>query len=146
MRKIAMMVLALMLASAPLYAQRFIPRAAETAMYRIEQAFRTGSPGSIEDLVPSRITMRLGDSLYTDVSSIQAMQVLRSFFADLQPVEVHFAPFGTGQMIYKTGGKQDTTHVDVWLRRSPEGLVIHALNISNYPVATVFFQHKKGDK
>ncbi len=146
MRRIVFLFAALTLAAVPLHAQRWIPDYVESAMYRVEQAFRMGSPGSIEDLVPSRVTIRLGDSLYTDISSIQAMQVLRHFFAGIQPVQVQFAPFGTGEMIYKAGGEQDTTHVDVWFRRSMEGLVIHALNISNYPEATVFFARKKGDK
>ena len=111
----------------------------EMALTRIEQAFRTGAPASIEDLLPSGITMRLGDSLYQSISSISALDYLTKFFADKDSIDFRFALPGNGTMIYTQSGQRDTVNVDVWLRRSRGEIQVYAINISNYPIATVFF-------
>jgi hypothetical protein len=121
-----------------LWAQPGIPRSVEIALMRVEQAFRTGSPGSIEDLIVSGMTMRIGDSLYRDVSSIKGLELLKSFFSGIDSVSFRFTIMGSGMMIYSVDGRRDTTHVDVWFARSRGEIALHAINISNYPTATIF--------
>ncbi len=116
-----------------------VPMPVEMALTRIEQAFRNGDPASIEDMIPSGITMRLGDSLYQSVSSIVALDRLTKFFADKDSIDFRFAMPGNGTMTYNHNEQRDTVNVDVWLRRSSGGVQVRAINISNYPIATVFF-------
>jgi hypothetical protein len=116
-----------------------VPMPVEMALTRIEQALRTGYPASIEDMLPSGITMRLGDSLYQSASSIYALDRLTKFFADKDSIDFRFGLPGSGTMTYSQNGQRDTVEVDVWLKWSFGEIEIYALNISNYPIATVFF-------
>lgn len=119
---------------------------ARMALTRIEQAFDSGNITSIEDMFPAGITMRLQDSLYSDTSSIYALDKLKNFFADKDSIDFRFGLPGNGEMIYSQNGKRDTVNVDVWLKRSISGPEIYALNISNYPIATVFFDISRDKK
>ena len=126
--------------SSQAFSQWFLPSDVETSLNRIEYAIRNGNLNSIQDLIPSGITMRLGDSLYESVSSITAIKALNDFFADKDSIQFYFGLPGNGQMIYYKDGKKKTYEVDVWLRRRSGFIEISALNISNYPIATVFFR------
>ncbi len=128
-------------------AQPWVPRDVEMALNRIQQAFRTADPASIEDMIPSGITMRLADSLYRDISSIQALDLLKQYFADKDSIDFHMVGMpGTGTMYYTQNGQRDTVNVDVWLMRGRFEVNIYALNISNYPTATVFFNIPRSKK
>ncbi len=128
-------------------AQPWVPRDVEMALDRIQQAFRTADPASIEDMIPSGITMRLADSLYRDISSIQAMHLLKNYFADKDSIDFHMIGVpGRGTMYYTQNGQRDTVNVDVWLMRGRFDVNIYALNISNYPTATVFFNIPRSKK
>jgi hypothetical protein len=120
-----------------------VPRDVEFTLQRIEHAFATGNPSGIDDLISSSIIMRLNDSLYYDISSIRAMDLLKKFFANIDSLQFNFNLPGTGQMIYYSGGKKYKDNVDVWIYRRMGDIGIRALNISNYPTATVFFDHTK---
>jgi hypothetical protein len=133
-------VIFILFCSSQAFSQWFLPSDVETSLDRIEQAIRSGDPRSIEDLIPSGITMRLGDSLYESVSSITAIKALDNFFTDKDSVQFYFGLPGNGQMVYYVNGKKKTDEVDVWLRRRDGFIEISALNISNYPIATVFFR------
>jgi len=90
-------------------------------------------------LLQSGITMRLGDSLYQRISSITAIDLLNKFFTNKDSIDFRFGLPGQGTMTYSSGGKRESTQVDVWLKRDQGEIGIYALNISNYPIATVFF-------
>jgi len=121
------------------FSQINIPRNVESALRRIESAIRTGYPAAVEDLIQSGITMRLEDSLYQRISSITAMNLLKEFFADKDSIDFRFGLPGAGTMTYSSSGKRESTQVDVWLKRDQGEIGVYALNISNYPIATVFF-------
>ena len=121
------------------FSQINIPRNVESALRRIESAIRTGDPAAVEDLIQSGITMRLEDSLYQRISSITAMNLLKEFFADKDSIDFRFGLPGAGTMTYSSSGKRESTQVDVWLKRDQGEIGVYALNISNYPIATVFF-------
>ena len=131
--------LLILLCSPQAFSQVGVPRNVEFALDRIEQAIRIGNPVAVEDLIESGITMRLEDSLYQNISSITAMALLKEFFADKDSISFRFVLPGTGTMTYSSGGKRKSTEVDVWLRRSRGDVRVQAINISNYPIATVFF-------
>ena len=131
--------LLIMICSAQAFPQLGVPRIVESSLDRIEFAIREGNPAGVEDLIQSNITMRLEDSLYQSISSITAMKLLKKFFADKDSIDFRFGMPGQGTMTYSRGGKRESTQVDVWLRRDRGDIGIYALNISNYPVATVFF-------
>jgi len=106
---------------------------------RIEQAFRTATPATIEDLFPFALTMRLGDSLYTNASRIQALELLKGFFSAKEFLQFHWVERQkTGKLIYTSGGKRDTVYVDIELAKLQREIVLQSLNISNYPSATMF--------
>jgi len=129
------------------FSQIFIPRNVESALNRIESAIRNGDPASVEDLIQSGITMRLEDSLYQRISSITAMNLLREFFTNKDSIDFRFGLPGNGTMVYSSGGKRQSTQVDVWLKRDQGEIGVYALNISNYPIATVFYKvHKDTSK
>ncbi len=115
------------------------------ALSRIEHALKTGSATSLGDLLTGTVTLRLGDSLFVDISGIRAQSLLNRFFATRQVVRFDEGLPGSGTLIVSQNGRQDTTRVDVWLQRAVGGPEIRALNISNYPLATVFFDRRKGD-
>jgi hypothetical protein len=127
-----------LLVPANLHAQPGIPRDVEFALLRIEHAFQTGSPTSIEDLFPLATTMRLGDSLYWNVSSITALDLLKRYFDVKKEILFRFESPGSGTLIYSSAGRRDTVSVDVWLSRSRREVSLYALNFSNYPLATIF--------
>ena len=116
----------------------------EMAFSRIEQAFKTASPENIWPLISSRMTIRLEDSLYQDISSIQSESVLKEFFQNKDSVEFRFAgkfayyrtADGNGVMTYVCDKKKESINVDVYLN---EFGLISAINISNYPSSTAFF-------
>ncbi len=115
------------------------------ALSRISQAIRNNVPANFMDMYGSVVTVRLGDSLYVDISSITAAHLVNKFFQNKKVTSFDEGLPGDAVMIYSENGKQDTTHVDVWLQRAMGGPEIRALNISNYPLATVFFNTHKGD-
>ena len=126
--------------SSQAFSQWFLPSDVETSLNRIEYAIRNGNFNSIEDLIPSGITMRLDDSLYESIPSIYAMKALDNFFADKDSIQFYFGIPGNGRMVYYQDGKKKSEEVDVWLRRRDGFIEISAINISNYPIATVFFR------
>ena len=135
----ALLVLALaLLFPALLAAQPGVPRDVETALARIEHAFQMCNPAAIEDLLPMSTMMRLGDSLFLSASRIKSLDLLKTYFSDKDSVAFHFESPGTGRLVYSAGGKRQTVSVDVWLSRSRGEIELYALNISNYPSATVF--------
>ena len=119
-------------------AQPGVAHDVEMVLARIEHAFRTSNPTSIEDLFPTSTLMRLGDSLYWSASGIKAMDLLKAYFADKDSIVCSVGRLGTGELSYVIDGKRESVRVDVWLMRNRGELELHALNISNYPTATVF--------
>jgi hypothetical protein len=139
------------------------------AQTMIEQAFRTKDLTSIENMFSSSMKLRLGDSLYSYISSIEAIDLLDDFLAERDSICLRFTTNGRGPMTYgvETGllvgpmqrepgtsailsgtmasivkGRCETTQVDLWFG---EGKLL-ALNISNYPIATVFLDIWSGAK
>ena len=136
----------ILLCSAQVFSQPGVPRNVESALFRIERAIRDGYPASVEDLIQSGITMRIEDSLYQSISSIAAISILKEYFADKDSIDFRFGMPGQGTMTYSSGGKRESTQVDVWLKRDQGEIGVYALNISNYPIATVFFKNIHLDK
>lgn len=124
----------------------FVPSDVQLSLVRIENAFKSSNPKAMDDLLSSPVTLRLQDSLYRDISNIQASDLLQSFFADKKVIDFRFNTPGNGKMIFEEAGKTDTVNVDIWMRRDMGGPVLQAINISNYPIATVFFNIHHGDK
>jgi hypothetical protein len=94
----------------------------------------------------SGITMRLEDSLYQSISSIYALDKLKRFFADKDSIDFRFGLPGSGMMTYSQNGRRDTVNVNVWLKRSYGETEVYTINISNYPIATVFFDIPRNKK
>jgi hypothetical protein len=131
-------VILVVLFPALLAAQPGVPRDVEFTLMRIEHAFQNSNPASIEDLMPMEMMIRLGDSLYWSASRIKALDLLKAYFSDKDSIVFRFDSPGAGRLIYSAAGKRDTVNVDVWLTGSRGGVGLYALNISNYPLATVF--------
>lgn len=117
----------------------------ENGLFRIEAAIQNANPQSIEDLLAPSMTIRLEDSLYQNISSIYALNFLKEYFKDMTSIKFKFESQGSGKLTFRTKeGKKKSEYVDVWLGNSDMGgPVISALNISNYPTATIFFRHSK---
>jgi hypothetical protein len=135
----------LLLSSQALFAQWNLSGNVGIALNRIYQAFQSGSPNSISDMFASPVTVRLGDSLYTDIAGMPASRLVNKFFADKQIVSFDTGLPGEGSLVYSEGGTKHTMRVDVFLQRAIGGPEIRALNISNRPMATMFFHLDKGD-
>ena len=142
--KRSLLVVAFLLFSSPaLFAQWDLSGNVGVALNRVEQAFRSGSPNAISDMLGSPVTMRLGDSLYVDIAGQVASQLLNDFFKGKNVISFDTGLPGSGQLIYAEGGKRDTMRVDVGLHRAMGGPDIRWLNISNYPMATMFFDLRR---
>ena len=130
----------LLLLPVSLLAQGDPSHAIEFARVRIEHAFQSGAPASIEDLLTPLTMMRLGDSLYKGISPITSLQLLNGFFAEKDSISFRLTgrSLGSGTLTYTSGGSRDTVNVDIWLGGRMGQVSLFALNISNYPVATVF--------
>lgn len=119
----------------------------EMAFSRIEQAFCTSYPQSLWPLLSSRMTIRIEDSLYQDISSIQSESVLKEFFQDKDSVEFRFAgkfannrtAEGNGILTYVVGKRKVSINIDVYLNNYRGESLISAINISNYPSSTAFY-------
>lgn len=133
----------LLFSSQALFAQWNLSGNVGVALNRVEQAFKSGSPNSISDMLGSPVTMRLGDSLYIDIAGMQASKLLGDFFANKQVLSFDTGLPGNGSLIYTEGGKRDTVRVDIGLGRAMGGPEIRWLNISNYPMATMFFDLRR---
>lgn len=123
----------------------------EMAFSRIEQAFETASPQNIWPLISSRMTIRIEDSLYQFISSIQSESVLNEFFQDKDSVEFRFAgkfnygrtAEGNGVLTYVLDKKKVSINVDVYLNNYRGEALISAINISDYPSSTAFYNFSK---
>ena len=140
MKTLALAIL-LLAASSSAVAQNELPLYVRNALARIETAFRAGSPESIDDLLGSPMTIRLGDSLYYPAFGGRPLALLKNFFADKDSIEFHFGIPGTGRMIYSVEGVRDTTIVDVFFSGSSFQMTMYALNISNYPRPMIFMKN-----
>jgi hypothetical protein len=116
------------------------------ALNRIQQALNSGDISSIGDMFPAGVTMRIQDSLYTQIASMYAIEKINDFFANKDSLYFRFGLPGSGELMYTQNGKRDTVKVDIWLKRSISGPEIYAINISNYPLATVFFDIPRNQK
>lgn len=123
----------------------------EMAFSRIEQVFRTSSPQSLWPLLSPRMTIRIQDSLYQEISTIQSESVLKEFFQNKDSVEFKFAgkfnyyrtAEGNGVLTYFIDKKKVSINVDVFLNDFRGEVLISALNISNYPSSTAFYNFNK---
>ncbi|MGE5679854.1 MAG: hypothetical protein ACM34K_03135 [Bacillota bacterium] len=140
--KLRFLLLLFFLTSSAAFSQ-WVPGDIENALSRIEQSLRRSSPSGFEDLLTNGMTLRLEDSLYHNISGIQALNVLSQYFENRKTVDFHYESPGAGKLIYSSNGKQDTVNVDIWLRRELGGPVVYAMNFSNYPIATIFFDIPK---
>ena len=136
----------LLFSSPALFAQWDVSGNVGISLNRIYQAFDSGSPNSISDMFASPVTIRLGDSLYMDIAGMQASTLLNKFFADKQVISFDTGLPGDGSLRYAEGGTRHTLRVDVFLQRAIGGPEIRALNISNYPMANMFFNLHKHDQ
>lgn len=130
------------------YSQIYDTHRFEMAFSRIEQAFESVSPENIWPLICSRTTIRIEDSLYQDISSIQSESVLKDFFQNKDSVEFQFSgkfanyrtAEGNGLMTYISDKRKESINVDVYLNEFGS---ISAINISNYPSSTAFFNFSR---
>jgi hypothetical protein len=137
----------LLFSSQSLFAQWNLSGAVGVALNRVDQAFRSGTPNTIADMLASPVTLRLADSLHIDIAGMQAAELLNNFFAAKQVIAFNTGLPGSGSLVYTEGGKRDTTRVDIYLQRDMGGPTIRSLNISNDPMATMFFDlRKESDK
>ena len=114
----------------------------EMAFSRIEQAFKTASPGNLWPLISYPITIRIEDSLYQDISDIQAEKVLKEFFQNKDSVE--FTAAGqNGVLTYVVDEKRKSLNVDIYLNAYWGNVFISAINISNYPSSTAFYNFSR---
>ncbi len=108
---------------------------------RIESAFQQGEMIQIEDLFNSQVTIRIIDSLYTNISGITAIELVNVFFSNKDSIQFYFSNTRSlnnrsGKLIYNYEGKRDTTYVDVNIYN----LLIVSMNISNRPSSTWQFR------
>lgn len=117
----------------------------EPEYLRIENAFQNSNPTAIEDLLSGSVNLRIGDSLYQSISSIQVIQLLKKYFVNKSDVNFKFNSNGNGTLKYKTkDGKEREQNVDVFLSHYGKAF-IYALNFSDYPTTTMFYKnHGKG--
>ena len=120
-----------------------VPYEVQLALNRIEVAFRTGDPASIEDMFPAGLEMRIEDSLYWARPLPYAIADLKNYFAGKDSLDFRFASPGSGTLSYSVNGDRHHIPVDVWLRWNGGEIQLYALNISNYPIATVFYHLSK---
>ena len=119
----------------------------EMAFLRIEHAFRTASLGNLWPLISSGMSARIEDSLYQDISSIQAESILKEFFQNKDSVAFRFAgkfaycgnAEGSGIMTYVSDRKKESINVDVYLIDIKGETLISAVDISNSPSPIVFY-------
>jgi len=137
--KIYIFILVLILSSLS-YSQIYDLHRFEMAFARIEQAFETASPGNLWPLISYPITIRIEDSLYQDISDIQAEKILEEFFQNKDSIEFDRQ---NNLIAYVENKKRKSLNVDVYFKNSRGEVLISAINISNYPSSTAFFNFSK---
>jgi len=123
----------------------------EMVFTQIEQAFDRGNLNNIWALLNSRVTIRIEDSLYRDASDIQVESLLKSFFETKDSLKFKFAgksfhlngAESNGLLSYTADNKRSSLNVDVYLSGLKGDILIYAMNLSNYPSSTVFYNFYK---
>ncbi len=123
----------------------------EMVFTQIEQAFDRGNLNNIWALLNSRVTIRIEDSLYRDASDIQVEALLKSFFVTKDSLRFRFAgksfhmngAESNGLLSYTVNNKRSSLNVDVYLSSLKGDILIYAMNLSNYPSSTVFYNFYK---
>jgi hypothetical protein len=110
---------------------------------RIEQAFRDGNFTMVEDMLPRAMTIRLEDSLYTNVSCITALNLINSFLSNKDNIKFRMSSNDNGEMSYVQNGSLKKINVDLFFGIEDNNIVIRSMNISNYPIPTMFFKNRK---
>ncbi len=100
-----------------------IPKNIELAFDRIELAFRSGDPVSMEDILRPSMKMRLEDTLYGAITGLNAMAKLRLFFADKESVDFHFALPASRTMGYSFLDKKIHYIVGSTIHTTEDGLL-----------------------
>lgn len=109
---------------------------------RIEQAFKDGNFTLIEDMLPRAMTIRLEDSLYTNVSCITALDLINKFFDNKDNIKFRLSSNDNGEMSYMQSGSLKKINVDLFFGIEDNHIVIRSMNISNYPIPTMFFKNR----
>ena len=123
----------------------------EMVFTQIEHAFDRGNLNNIWALLNSRVTIRIEDSLYRDASDIQVESLLKSFFESIDSLKFKFAgksihmsgAVSNGLLSYTVNNKRSSLNVDVYLSSLKGDILIYAMNLSNYPSSTVFYNFYK---
>ena len=149
MKKIIFLMLLLILTE--VFAQIKDAQRYEIVFSQVEQAFDRGNLNNIWALLNSRVTIRIEDSLYRDASDIQVESLLKSFFEAKDSLRFRFAgkslhmnrAESNGLLSYSLNNKSSSLNVDVYLSSLKGDILIYAMNLSNYPSSTVFYNFYK---
>jgi hypothetical protein len=123
----------------------------EMIFTQVEQAFDRGNLNNIWALLNSRVTIRIEDSLYRDASDIQVESLLKSFFENKDSLKFKFAgknfymngAESNGLLSFTIDNKRNSLNVDVYLSGLKGEILIYAINLSNYPSSTMFYNFYK---
>lgn len=123
----------------------------EMIFTQVEQAFNRGNLNNIWALLNSRVTIRIEDSLYRDASDIQVESLLKSFFEKKDSLKFKFAAKNfymngaesNGLLSFTIDNKRNSLNFDIYLSGLKGDVLIYAMNLSNYPSSTVFYNFYK---
>jgi len=123
----------------------------EMIFAQVEQDFYRGNLNNIWALLNSRVTIRIEDSLYSDASDVLVESLLKSFFETKDSLKFKFAgnnfymngAESNGLLSYTVDNKRSSLSVDVYLSGLKGEVLIYAMNLSNYPSSTVFYNFYK---
>lgn len=107
----------------------------DSDFWRIQNGIKNKDVKAFEDLIPSGITIQIGDSVYRHLSSIKAFDVLNEFLTSKDSInfiinhEENY--YASGTITLFEHGTSKTTYVDLYLGRIRSNSFLSRINITD---------------
>jgi|GEM_PF-2632252 len=110
-----------------------------TTKIDIEHAFNSMDFNRIESMLSSSMGIRIDEKLYKNLNTITAIDVIKNYLLEKDAVSFKYISGSSWEMTYTKDNVSHKSNVDILTKSGNLGISIYAINFSNHPLATAFF-------
>ena len=107
----------------------------EAVLWRIQNGINNQNITSFEDLFGSSITIQIEDSVYRNIPSLTALDLIHKYFFNRYVNDFIFTideqTYASGKMTYTYKGKKENTYISIYFIGSDLDLTIARINFTN---------------
>jgi hypothetical protein len=107
----------------------------EAVLWRIQNGINSRNIASFEDLFGSSITLQIEDSVYRNIPSLTALDLIHKYFKNRHVSDFLFTTdeqtYASGKMNYTYRGKKESTYVSLYFIGNDFDLTITRINFTN---------------